>query len=387
MRYLMAKRLLFDLSVLVCQLHPFCSTAAEAVAAWLPSPVTTSTANGVVTSYEQHLASNNGRRRFSPPPSSSPLRRTAGGGPSPLSGSTGSEPSTRSGSCAIRYPTRRRPVLTLRRKTIPTGCNLSGPSSPLPELAGRIADLVEAVLLHPGPPSSPLPYSGTGGAGPQSNAAEVSATATATAPVISRRAEKLCRGTLAGTIAWGPLPPAQTPASRQLSSSERVAGTGGGGGGGISVALSGAAKVVGSLVSLLAAIVSAEDDRRRQHQEQEEEKETDQQQQQQYHAPSQSQVLDRAEGGKRWRGKTPLTATALSPSLVGSRGTATAPMTTVTTATDGLLRLAFVVVRAANLAFLLDLNAMQVCLYDLFFVPSRCPSVMHESANAGGFPM
>lgn len=358
MRYLMAKQLLFDLSVLVCQLHPFCITAAAASAP-LPSSAT-STTGGMTGNHQQHLGGNSGGCS-SPPSSPSPSRQNTRGGPlpPPSSGSTGNETSTRKGPSSTSPPARRRPLLTIRRKAVPTGSNRPTPSSPLAEVAGRVAELVEAVLSHPGSPPSPLPHSQTVGtaaaAVPHSDAAEASATAIA-APVIHRPAEEPRGTTLAGTTALGPLPPVQTPAPRSLSSRERVAGIGGGGAG-LSLPLSGAARAVGSLVSLLAAIVGADVDRSRQ-------------QQQQHRTSPHSEALGGVEGNKTRRNTARLTATSSSSSssssLVGSRETtATAPTTTktaVTSLSDGILRLASVVIRGANLAFLLDLDAMQVCL-------------------------
>lgn len=299
MRYLATKRLLFDLSVLTYQLHAFCAAAA------LPATGTRTRVGPAETG--KHTGKNHhdtDKRRST---------RPTGGGllPPPSSSTTAtdkhSSPRSRSQSpdSSRRLPARPLPVLVLRRRTTIAGSKPTRSMSPLPsrrpllQVAGRVAELVTAVVSHPlvRPP------------GP----------ATATC----RAVEDLRRGALAAPPSAYSSPLARGPAT---------------GGTGSPTPASGAVRAVGSLVSLLAAMVGTEKERRQRQ-------------------PSSSGVA--VLGAEKKDDDDAASATeASSPYATGSLETekegAAIPLS------DGLLCLSSAVVQAANLACVVDLEAVQV---------------------------
>lgn len=307
MQYLTAKRLLSDLSVLTYQLHAFCAEAAQ--------PTTTGTRprgpaeTGKLTGSNHHDSDE--RRSTSP---------TGGGGlPTSSSSTTAADknsPRSRSQTpdSSRRLAARPLPVLVLRRKTTIAGPKPTRPLSPPPsgrpllQVAGRIAELVTAVMSHPlaHPPGS----------------------ATATC----RAVEDLRRGALAAT------PPAYS------SPLARGPATGGAG----SPPPSGAVRAVGSLVSLVAAMVGTEKERWQRQ-------------------PSSSGVAvlgaekkkDNESGQRRNNAASPIEASshAATGSLETEKEGAAMPLS------DGLLCLSSAVVQAANLACVLDLEAVQVYFF------------------------
>lgn len=364
-RYLLAKGLLADLSVLVYQLHPFCAAAAVAASASSPWPAATSpSADGDA---RRDGPSNRNRSTLSsppPPPWSSPPPGSPSGAARPLSAPPGSSDTasptaSRSLSSHFSQPPpqpRRRPppllpVLVLRRKAAVGGSSRLrsrsrlGPRSPPPlllQLAGCVAELVEAVASRPRPP----PYISTalGAAGGEAPRPVESALAGSLkypaeeAPARARGAsaayrpvEQLRRGSLCGPAVG--TPPLQLGAG----------GTGAAAAGESRPSVGGVSRAVGSLVSLLAAMLGAEKDLGKKRQQQQQEQQRRRPAQEIPRASPRSQVPDRVDDGgdKRRQGE----AVAKLPAAFVS---------------EGLLRLAGVVLGAANRACLLDLGGVQV---------------------------
>ena len=119
MRYLMAKRLLSDLSVFVCQLQPYCASAV---------------AGAGRHSNKIRASSPSSPSSFTPTSSSSPPARSGG------SAATSVKRSSRSRSPSPRLLIVRRSADTSLPQRLPL---------PLPHLVGCIAALVEAVASYP----------------------------------------------------------------------------------------------------------------------------------------------------------------------------------------------------------------------------------------------
>ncbi|CAN0436343.1 unnamed protein product [Ectocarpus sp. 12 AP-2014] len=308
-RYLATKRLLSDLSVLTYQLHAFCAAAA------LPTTGTRTRVGPAETGKSTGKNRHDSNKRRSTSPTGGELL------PPPLSSTTAadkhSSPRSRSQSpdSSRRLPARPLPVLVLRRKTTIAGSKPTRSLSPLPsrrpllQVAGRVAELVTAVVSHPlVRPSGP---------------------ATATC----RAVEDLRRGALAAPPLAYSSPLARGPAT---------------GGAGSPTLASGAVRAVGSLVSLVAAMVGTEKERRQ-------------------HQPSSSGVAvlgaekkDDDDDSRQRRDDAASPMEASSPAATGSLKTekegAAIPLS------DGLLCLSSAAVQAANLACVLDLEAMQASL-------------------------
>lgn len=352
MRYLMAKRLLADVSVLVYQLHPFCAASAAAASPW-PAAAAPSTKGAARKRGPNDTGSKKRVSDSSSSPPPPPAPSSSAGAEEPLvdpPGSNDTAVSPRRGPSSNSHtpaafpssspPPPRPPVLVLRRMwtTADSTQSNSNTQSPplLQQLAGRAVELVEAVASHPH--AAPAPASPTatdvGGASPLVEAASAAShnrspkTFTVEgAPVVCRRVEQLRRGALCSKFG--------APSSLLLGEG----GTGTAGGSSLGVDRVG--RAVGSFVSLLAAMVAAEEHLGEQRQ-------GEQQQQrlsiQRFPCSSpQSEAPGRVDGGKRPR-----------QGGIGANPTATARVP------GSLLRLAGVVVRAANRACLLDLSAMQV---------------------------
>ncbi|CAN0277937.1 unnamed protein product, partial [Ectocarpus sp. 12 AP-2014] len=148
-RYLATKRLLSDLSVLTYQLHAFCAAAA------LPTTGTRTRVGPAETGKSTGKNRHDSNKRRSTSPTGGELL------PPPLSSTTAadkhSSPRSRSQSpdSSRRLPARPLPVLVLRRKTTIAGSKPTRSLSPLPsrrpllQVAGRVAELVTAVVSHP----------------------------------------------------------------------------------------------------------------------------------------------------------------------------------------------------------------------------------------------
>ncbi|CAN0053014.1 unnamed protein product, partial [Ectocarpus sp. 8 AP-2014] len=309
-RFLATKRLLSDLSVLTYQLHAFCAAAAA-----LPTTGTRTRVGPAETGKSTGKNHHDSNKRRSTSPAGGELL------PPPLSSATAankhSSPRSRSQSpdSSRQLPARPLPVLVLRRKMTIAGSKPTRSLSPLPsrrpllQVAGRVAELVTAVVSHPlvRPP------------GP----------ATATC----RAVEDLRRGALAAPPPAYSSPLAKGPAT---------------GGAGSPTAASGAVRAVGSLVSLVAAMVGTEKERR-----------------QRQPSSSGDAVLgtekkDDDEDSRQRRNDAASPIEASSPAATCSLETekegASIPLS------DGLLCLSSAVVQAANLACVLDLEAVQTSL-------------------------
>eukprot|EP00752_Nemacystus_decipiens_P012178 g10796.t1 len=348
-RYLMAKRLLADLSVLVYQLHPFCASSASASAStaspW-PPPGTASTGRAA-RRHRPNAVGNSKRGAISspPPPPSPPSRPAEAEQPlcvPPVVNDTALSP-RRDSSARPRSPTPLpsvssppppppQPVLVLRRKAPTTGHPPSNSRSPpLLQLAGRAVELVEAVASHLLAAPAPAAASGAGGARPPVSAASNGsrnhssyASTGAGAPVVCRSVEELRCGSLCFSALGAP--------SFLLSNGART-----GTAGGSSPGMEGVSRAVGSLVSLLAAIVGAE-------------KDLGEQQRRRLDilqvpcASPQSHVQDMKDGGRRPR----------NADIMATPATAHV--------SEGVLHLAGFLLRAANRVCLVDLTAMQEVL-------------------------
>ncbi|CAB1096330.1 unnamed protein product [Ectocarpus sp. CCAP 1310/34] len=308
-QYLATKRLLSDLSVLIYQLHAFCATAA------LPTTGTRTREGPAETGIPTGKNHHDGNKRRSTSPTGGELL------PPPLSLTTAADkhcsPRSRSQSpdSSRRLPARPLPVLVLRRKTTIAGSKPTRSLSPLPsrhpllQVAGRVAELVTAVVSH----------SLVRAAGP----------ATATC----RAVEDLRRGALAAPPTAHSPPLARGPAA---------------GGAGSPTPASGAVRAVGSLVSLAAAMVGTEKERR------------------QRQPPSSGVAVLGAEKKdddddsrqRRDDAASPIEAssTAATGSLETEKEGAAIPLS------DGLLCLSSAAVQAANLACVQDLEAVQASL-------------------------
>lgn len=413
MRYLVARRLLSDLSVLVCQLHPFCTAAADAATTKYSPKTTTPPAtnetvekpqpNALGVNMQGRLTSRNSSSASQSPPSHTVVR--PGPGPPMMSTDTGTATAEKRHSSISRSPgspssVASPPLLVLRRKTTNADPNRSSKRRPLPsppssaqlppppppppliQVAARIAELVEAIASHPilvgCAISTTATAAGAADAGaslPAQSSSIGEASSAAAAPAASRREKSLCRG---GLVAIprpdSTLPPESgslslSPWSREFAGDSRAWPPS-----------SGMPGALGSLVSLLAAMVGAEvnygSDQRPQ-------------------GPlSNSGVEERTDGSEALRCDEPAAVKATtsatvprpsratsSPALTGpleatlgakavsaAMATATAAATTTTippaqtppNLSDGVIRLASMVIRAANRACLLDLVAVQV---------------------------
>ncbi|CAM9839959.1 unnamed protein product [Ectocarpus sp. 6 AP-2014] len=310
-RYLAAKRLLSDLSVLTYQLHAFCAAAA------LPTTGTRTRVGPAETGKHTGKSHHDTDKRRStspteggllPPPSSSMAATDKYSAP----GSRSQSPDS-----SRRLTARPLPFLVLRRKTTIAGSKPTRSLSPLPsgrpllQVAGRVAELVTAVVSHPlVRPAGP-----------------------ATANPTCRAVEDLRRGALAA-----PPPAYSSPLARGPAT----------GGAGSPTPASGAVKAVGSLVSLLAAMVGTEKERRQRQ-------------------PSSSGVValgaekkgDDDDSRQRPEdGASPIEAS--SPDATGSLETEDEGV--AIPLSDGLLCLSSAVVQAANLACVVDLEAVQTSL-------------------------
>ena len=353
MRYLMAKRLLADLSVLVFQLHPFCAASASASAsASSSSPWAARAASPADGAARRHgpIAVGNKKRGAPssslsppPPPPSSPPRKSAAGAQLPLvvpPGSNGTAVSPRTDPllpCSLRSPgaslsyssPRPKPVLVLRRKATTAGSPQSNSQSPAPllQLAGRAVELIEAVAFHTVASSAPPAAAGADGAPPLVEATPAAsrnhptqASTVAGASEVCRRVEELRCGSLGSSAIGVPT------FLLSRGGGARTAG-------GLSPGVGGVSRAVGSLISLLAAMVGAEEDL---------EKRRRPNIRQIPCASPQSQVPGRPGGGRR-HGHGEIVAKPATVRL-----------------SEGLQRLAGVVLHAANRVCFVDLTAMQV---------------------------
>lgn len=210
-------------------------------------------------------------------------------------------------------PARQRPLLVLRRKAPIAGASLpiSPPRSPLLRLARRVAELIEAVVSHPRmSPESSRPS-------PESSSVFAGGWAPPPAPVAPTVAVSHGDVVIEAPAAATPSYPAPLAVAAAT--------------GGASAPRLGAIRALGPLMSLLVGMLGAELD------------------------PSQqlrprSRSSPTVDGGR----KNPRQV-----QILAATATAAAAATPLS---DGLLRLAYVVVRAANRACAVDLHATQVCL-------------------------
>ena len=343
MRYLTAKGVLDGLAVLICQLRRVCAAPSSAPS---PSPVAGERTGrqhaGPVENQQQQQQQ---QRVTSSPCGATSISTGPADGPAspPCCGSCSRSPPLPPPPSSRPQPPPSRPLLVLRRRAPAAGAALTKsqqPPSLLLGLARRVAELIEAILLHPRAPPrvsrpapattgvrAPPPPTSVGSApeAPHGEIGEAAAAAATTPPPLGSAAAAAAAAAAGAT-------------SQCLTSGTKIAETKGGS----SPRCFGAIRAIGSLISLLAVLTAAEKDQR----------------QPRRRESPQSLVLD----GRKGMGESE----SLAAPAVTTAGVSETTTTTTTPLSDGFLRLAYVVVRVANRACLFDLHTMQVCLRVLF---------------------